>query len=103
MNSIPLAVALIPFALFLILFFVFTIFNFFHLIHYGFHTSGRYAILLIYITGTIFILGGSYIVLQKYDWKAPIDTTILNTAKNNLDFFQIPDVPTKETETESEI
>lgn len=96
MTSIPLAVALLPLLVFLILFIIFSVFNLFHIVHYGTGSFGKFAIIAIYAAGTVFLLGSSFIVLNKYNWERPISTTdFLDTAKNK-NLFELPNVPLHE-------
>lgn len=100
MSTIPLAVVLIPFVLFLLLFFVFSIFNLFHVIHYGISTVGKFIIIAIYTAGTLFLLGGSYIVLAEYDWQQPISSTSFIDSAADTNLFELPNVPLREFEEE---
>ncbi|HBL39127.1 TPA: hypothetical protein DDZ10_00430 [Candidatus Uhrbacteria bacterium] len=98
MTSIPLAVVLIPFFLFLILFFIFSIFNLFHLIHYGPSTAGKFAVIAVYVAGTLTLLGGSYLTLAPYDWERPITSTVFLKSVTDVNLFEIPNLPARDLE-----
>ena len=70
---IPLAIFLIPFAIFLAIYLFFLYFNCYHIRIYGVHGFGSHALVTIFLLATIFILGGSVILLSTYDWHATIN------------------------------
>lgn len=98
MTSIPLFFALAPFVIFLVIFFIFTFFNFFHIAHYGPHGFAKFVVMGVYFAGTVFLLGGSYLVLARYDWQQPIDLSAYAQENGTIDPFHIPDVPLKTLE-----
>ena len=88
MSSLPITILLIPLAIFLVLYLLFSVFNIFHLIHYGVRSNGFFITILIYIVGTVFLLGASYIALKDFDWQRTIDTSGVSGVFQEIDPIQ---------------
>ena len=89
MPSFPILYFLIPYSFFVLIFIVFSIFNVYHLLRYGIYNFNLYILTFIYIGGTIFILGTSWIVLYTFDWSTPF--MIENILNPQSDYFNIYD------------
>ncbi len=78
MPDFPISFFLIPYAVFIVIFLIFSFFNIYHLLRYGIYNFALYLLSVIYIGGTIFIIGASYILLSDYSWAASfsLDTII---------------------------
>lgn len=87
---IPLAVVLIPFAIFLVIYLFFLYFNCYHIRIYGVHGFWSHALVTLFLLGTIAILGGSLVVLSRYDWNATIDLQHLAAPFANTDVLTSP-------------
>ncbi|KKW35263.1 MAG: hypothetical protein UY81_C0047G0005 [Candidatus Giovannonibacteria bacterium GW2011_GWA2_53_7] len=101
MTTIPLAIALLPLALFLILFLIFSLLNLFHIIHYGLSSVGKFFVIVIYVAGTLFLLGSSYIALSPYDWQQPISSNTFFDTDRPINLFELPTVPLREQEKDN--
>jgi len=85
MPSFPIAYFLIPYAFFVLVFFIFSIFNIYHLLRYGIYNFNLYVLSVIYLSGTIFILGASIILLNNFDWSVYFSVgTIIGEEQNEL-------------------
>ena len=85
MISFPITYLLIPYGLFLAIFMVYSFFNIYHLMRYGIYNFRLYLISVIFLGGTLFILGSSALVLFGFDWSVSLDLgMILNTDQTNF-------------------
>lgn len=64
---------LIPYGLFVLIFLVFSFFNIYHLMRYGIYNFALYVLSVIYLSGTIFVLGMSAIILFGFDWSVSLE------------------------------
>ncbi len=74
---LPLAIFLIPYGLFLFFYTVYALFNLYHLLRFGVYNAGAYALIIIFCGGTIFLVGGSLLMMLQYDWSATINMTAI--------------------------
>lgn len=70
----------------MMVFIFFSFFNVYHLMRYGIYNFNLYILSVIYVGGTIFVLGASYIVLNDFDWSVPL--TLSSYLAPNPEFFQ---------------
>jgi hypothetical protein len=85
MSAFPIYFFLIPYALLLCTFVVFSIFNVYHLLRYGVYNFNLYILSIIYIGGSLFILGASLILILGQDWSIPFSIeTVLGVEESNL-------------------
>jgi len=78
MPTFPIIYFLIPYALFVLVFVTFSVFNIYHLLRYGIYNFNLYILSVVYLAGTIFILGASIIILTSFDWSIlfSVDTVL---------------------------
>ena len=85
MPVFPISYFLIPYALLLLTFVIFSIFNVYHLLRYGVYNFNLYILSVIYIGGSLFILGASLILILGQDWSTLFSIeTVLGTEESNL-------------------
>jgi len=84
MPTIPIIYFLIPYALVMVVFIFFSIFNVYHLMRYGIYNFNLYILSVIYVGGTLFIIGASYIVLSDFDWSVPLSLGTYITPDQDL-------------------
>jgi len=84
MPTFPILYFLIPYALFVLVFVTFSLFNIYHLLRYGIYNFNLYVLSVVYLAGTVFILGASIIILNSFDWSVLFSAdTILGTSDQN--------------------
>lgn len=82
-QNIPIAIILIPYALFVVVYLFFIAFNLFHLWRYGIDSWHTYALILVYLAGTVLIAYGTFMLLATQDWTVAIDFTKLFSSKGS--------------------
>lgn len=88
MTFFPISYFLIPYAVIMLIFIIFSIFNVYHLLRYGVYNFNLYVLSVIYISGTIFILGASIILIAQFDWSVPLNLGSIFASPNEQ--FYIP-------------
>lgn len=88
MSALTVSVLLIPLAVFLILFLAFSAFNVYHLFHYGFRSRGLFLVLVIYICGTVLMMGGGYVFLGAFNWNHPLGVGDAVRSFDGRDIFE---------------
>ncbi len=83
---IPVWYVLVVYALFLVVFTTYTGFNLYHLLRFGAKGPGLYAILALFLVGTVLLVGLTVALLAPYDWSATISPadTLQQTSKGQF-------------------
>ena len=84
---IPVWYLLVVYALFLAVFTLYTGFNLYHLLRFGTKSIGLYAILALFMTGTVLLVGGTLFVLAPYDWSATLSPSDILRQTSQGQFF----------------
>jgi hypothetical protein len=85
--SIPIVVLLIPYGLFVLFYTIYALFNIYHLMRFGVYNLGSYLIITIFLGGTVFLFGASFMLLAPYDWFALWSMTDIFQANLSTDYF----------------
>lgn len=75
--SIPIAVLLILYAIFILFFLLYSFFNMYHVLRFGVANVTTCAIVAVYVTGSVILLGVSAASLLRYDWSTPFSVTAI--------------------------
>lgn len=86
MLAFPISYFLIPYVLLLLTFVAFSIFNVYHLLRYGVYNFNLYILSVIYIGGSLFIVGASIILILNHDWSTVFSVETL-LGEENTTFF----------------
>lgn len=70
--TFPLLYILFPFAAVLVVFAIFTLVDIAHLAHYGASNVISFLATVVFLVGTIAILGVTFMTLQNTDWSQPV-------------------------------
>jgi hypothetical protein len=87
MPTFPILYFLIPYALFVLVFVVFSLFNIYHLLRYGIYNFNLYVLSVVYLAGTIFVLGASIIILNSFDWSVLFSTETILGGADQTQYF----------------
>lgn len=87
--TFPAFLLLTPLVLFLLFYVLYSVFTLYHLLRFGLSGVPLYLLLVIYIMGTVTLLGGSLLLLSTYDWTASLTTDMLTKTFFNPRLFTL--------------
>lgn len=57
------------------------------------HGQATFFLIILFLGGTMFLLGGSVILLGPTDWREPVEIPVAGQWLKQINILDIPDVP----------